>query len=132
MRQLLTAGWVVLIGLGLVTVVGADEPKRDTAAYVDDVDDPVIDEMEAANEAKVEAAKVKTEELLEAYHEAEKARTEPEQTLRFDLAGLVKPENPEAFSTRLALPADTAVSHRDVLELFRDVVHRVRDPPPSR
>ena len=101
MRQLLTAGWVVLIGLGLVTVVGADEPKRDTAAYVDDVDDPVIAEMEAANEAKVEAAKVKTEELLAAYREAEKARDEPEQRLRFDLAGLVKPESPEAFTTRI-------------------------------
>lgn len=55
MRQLLKAVWVTLIGLALATVLGADEPKRDSAFYVDDVDDPVIAEMEAANETAADA-----------------------------------------------------------------------------
>ena len=101
MRQL-----TVLVLLGAVSglaafVAGADEPKRDTAYYVDKYEDPVLKEMDEANEALEKAAKAKTEELLEAYREAEKERTEPKQKLRFDLGDLVKPTGPEAFTSRI-------------------------------
>ena len=99
MRQLFTAGVIVMVGAGLATVVAADEPQRDVATYVERYEDPVIKSMEDANDALKEAAAAKTAELLEAYKAAEKARTEPKQQLRFDLQGLVKPDNPEAFST---------------------------------
>jgi bleomycin hydrolase len=101
MRQQMVARCVTLIALGLAGAVVADEPNRDVAFYVDDIDDPVIADMEAANEAKAEAAKAKTEELLAAYRDAERARDEPEKRLRFDLEGLVQPESPDAFSTRI-------------------------------
>jgi hypothetical protein len=80
---------------------GADEPKRDTATHVDDVEDPVIAELEAADEARAEAARARTAELIAAYRDAEKARNAPEQRLRFDLSGLVQPASPDAFTTRV-------------------------------
>jgi bleomycin hydrolase len=101
MRQLVMIGALVVIGLGLVAAVAADEPKRDQAIYVDDSKDPVIEEMEQANEARAEAARAKTAELIAAYRDAEKARTEPEQRLRFDLSGLVKPPSPDAFTSKV-------------------------------
>jgi bleomycin hydrolase len=99
MRQLVTISALAMIGFGLAAV--ADEPKRDQAIYVDDYKDPVIKEMEQANEARAEAARAKTAELIAAYRDAEKARTEPEQRLRFDLSGLVKPPSPDAFTSKV-------------------------------
>jgi bleomycin hydrolase len=101
MRQLVTISALVVIGFGLVAAVAADEPKRDQAIYVDDYKDPVIEEMEQANQARAEAARAKTAELIAAYRDAETARTEPEQRLRFDLSGLVKPPSPDAFTSKV-------------------------------
>ncbi len=101
MRRLLTVGWVLVLGSGLVLAAGAAEPTRDEAFYVDKEKYPVIEELEAADEALKKAAMEKTEEILKAYRAAEKERTEPEQKLRFDLSGLVKPERPEAFTVRV-------------------------------
>ena len=100
MRLILSASLVVVIGLAMVGVGTADEPQRDVAVYVDKAEYPVIDELEAANETMIEAASAKTEEILAAYREAEKVRTEPVQKLRFDMPGIVKPEGPDAFTTR--------------------------------
>ena len=52
MRQLATIGLRVVVGFGLAAAAAADEPKRDQAIYVDDFKDPVIQEMEAANQAR--------------------------------------------------------------------------------
>jgi len=101
MRLIVSACLVVVIGLGTVGVGGADEPQRDVAVYVDKAEYPVIDELDAANEKMIEAAKAKTDEILAAYREAEKIRTEPAQKLRFDISGIVKPDGPEAFTTRM-------------------------------
>ena len=101
MRQLICTGLVFGLCLGVVTQVAGQETQRDTAFYVDKYEDPVIQEMEDANQALLEAAKAKTEEILAAYRDAEKARTEPKQKLRFDLEGLVKPSDPDDFSTRV-------------------------------
>jgi bleomycin hydrolase len=99
MRGFLALGLGVMVGVGSAALTGAQQPTRDVATYVDRFKDPVIEEMEDANDALEKAAEAKTEEILEAYREAEKARTEPEQQLRFDLEGLVKPDSPEAFTT---------------------------------
>ncbi len=101
MRQLATIGLLVVVGFGLAAAAAADEPKRDQAIYVDDFKDPVIQEMEQANEVRVEAARAKTAELIAAYRDAEKTRSEPEQRLRFDLSGLVKPPSPDAFTSKV-------------------------------
>lgn len=98
MRHLMAAGMVVVLGTGLALVAGAEEPKRDQAYYTDRYEDPVIKEMKDADEALVEAARAKTEELIKAYQEAEKERTEPKQQLRFDLSGVVRPDGPAAFT----------------------------------
>ncbi len=90
-----------LAGLVVAAAAAAQVPPRDVAGYVDKVKDPVIAEMEAANEADADAARAKTAEILAAEDAAEQARTEPERELRFDVSGVVRPEGPEAFSTRL-------------------------------
>ena len=97
MRLVFSVCLVVVIGLAMVGVGGADEPQRDVAVYVDKADYPVIDELDAANEKMIEVAKAKTEEILAAYREAEKMRTEPAQKLRFDISGIVvwKPRFPK-------------------------------------
>ncbi len=99
MRGFLALGLGVMVGIGSAALTGAQQPTRDVATYVDRYKDPVIEEMEDANDALKKAAEAKTEEMIEAYREAEKSRTEPEQQLRFDLEGLVKPDRPEAFTT---------------------------------
>ena len=98
MRHLIAAGVVMVLGMGLTVVVGAAEPHRDKAYYTDRYEDPVIKEMEDADEAAVEAARKKTEELVAAYKAAEEERTEPKQQLRFDLSGVVRPDGPSAFT----------------------------------
>jgi bleomycin hydrolase len=95
---------MVLVGVIFAVVAagaGADDPKRDTAIYVDKYEDPILEELEEADEALKEAALEKTEQLLEAYRQAEEERTEPKQKLRFDLGDLVKPAGPDAFTTRV-------------------------------
>ena len=99
MRELLGIGLCVVLGVGSTGIVGADEPPRDVAKYVDDYEDPVIKEMEEGNEAAEEAARAKTAELLRAYKDAEKERTEPEQRLRFDLSRITRPRGPDEFAT---------------------------------
>jgi len=101
MRWVILTSLVVVIGFSIVSAVGAEKPQMDVAVYVDKAEYPVIDELEKANDMLIEAAKAKTEEIIEAYREAEKIRTEPEKRLRFDLSGVVKPEGPEAFETRM-------------------------------
>jgi len=101
MRQLLFVSVMVGLCAGAATGVAAQEPERDTAFYVDKYEDPVIREMEEVDESLLEAAKAKTDEIIEAYGDAEKVRTEPVQKLRFDLDDLVKPASPDAFTTRV-------------------------------
>ncbi len=101
MRLILSSCLVVVIGLAAVGVGGAGEMQRDVVVYVEKPEYPVIDELEAANEALVEAANTKADEIIAAYREAEEARTEPAPKLRFDMSGIVRPEGPEAFTTRM-------------------------------
>ena len=53
--MILSSCLVVVIGLAAVGVGGAGEMQRDVVVYVEKPEYPVIDELEAANEALVEA-----------------------------------------------------------------------------
>lgn len=101
MRLMFSVSLGIVVVFGMLSIGFAAEPPKDEVVFVDQAEYPVIDELEAANEALIEAAKVKTEEILEAYRQAEKLRNEPKKKLRFDMAGIVKPESPEAFSSRV-------------------------------
>ncbi len=92
---------VVLVGLsGLTGLSWAEETPRDQAVYVERTGDPILDELKEREKAIIEEAKKKTEEILKAYREAEKVRTEPRQRLRFDVSGVKKPSSPDAFAAR--------------------------------
>lgn len=80
--------------------MSADDSQRDRARYVERSAYPILDELERREEAVVEEAKRKTEEILQSYREAEKARTDPRRRLRFDVSGVAKPTSPDAFATR--------------------------------
>lgn len=90
----------IVIGLAWSGTGFAGPDDRDQAVYVEKPVYPVIDELEAQNEALLEAAKAETEAIVEAYRAAEEVRHEPKQVLRFDLSDLVKPEGPEVFAER--------------------------------
>ncbi len=84
----------------LATVAAlAEEPARDRATYVQRYKDPVLEEMEAANDARREAAEKRTEEILAERKAADEQRDDEEQTLRFDLSQVARPAGPDAFAT---------------------------------
>ena len=99
MRQFLVIGCTMVVAMGLAAAIAADESHRDIAIDVDAYDDPVITSRDDENEALKEAAKATTAELVEAYKEARKARTEPEQRLRFHLDDL--PFSPTSWTIRV-------------------------------
>ncbi len=91
---------IVTVVLVLAAATGmAQDAARDVAVYVERYEDPILKEMDDRATELAEAAKAVTDEILAAYREAEKGRTEPQRQLRFDLAGLIRPEGPQAFTT---------------------------------
>ena len=98
----MTSRPLVLLGSILfATAAAAQQPASDVARYAEKVKDPVIREMRDRDAAAAEAAEAKTEEILAAEKAAEKARTEPERELRYDVSGIVRPSGPGAFTTNL-------------------------------
>lgn len=98
----------VLVGLAIPAFVlaatpdaAADEPRKDRLIYVEKTTYPVMDEMEAADEAMREAARAKTEEILARERERAEAREDARLELRVDLSGVDRPAGPEAFTSRV-------------------------------
>ncbi|MCP4901347.1 MAG: peptidase C1 [bacterium] len=95
---------IAAVVVGFVALAGlcwAEDVQRDQAVYVERTDDPILDKLKKRQKALVKEAEKKTEEILEAYREAEKARTEPRQRLRFDVSSIDKPSAPDAFTSRV-------------------------------
>jgi bleomycin hydrolase len=90
----------VAAAVAVVAVASAQEVPRDTAYYTEKTKDPVIEEMQQRDEDLVAAATAETERILAEYRAAEEERTEPEMRLRFDVADLVRPDSPDAFTDR--------------------------------
>ena len=76
----------------------ADEPAKDRVTYVEKTQYPVIDEMEARNEALREAAEAKTEEILTQVEAEAEARDKARLELRFDMSVIDRPSGPDAFA----------------------------------
>lgn len=88
-----------ILALGLAAAVPAQEQPKDRLTYVEKTKYPVIEEMEARNDALREAAEAKTEEILSRVKEAAKARDEAKLELRLDVSGIEKPAGPATFET---------------------------------
>lgn len=81
----------------LTGLVVAAEPERDHATYVPKTKYPVLEEMKERDKKLEEAAKKKTEEILEKIKAEEKEKKKQARELRFDVSGIERPESPAAF-----------------------------------
>ncbi|HPC81764.1 MAG TPA: C1 family peptidase [Thermoanaerobaculaceae bacterium] len=96
------------VALVLATGAAAAPPPTpapaDRAVYEPRHKDPVLEEMEKANEARDKAAS----EATDAIRAAQKARRDKERgsekTLRFDMSRIVKPASPAAFKQAFHFP----------------------------
>lgn len=75
----------------------APPPGPDKAVYVEKYKDPVLKEMEDANDTAAEAAEDATTTIQKKTKDADKARDDAERRLIMDFAGVEKPAGPEAF-----------------------------------
>ncbi len=95
----------VLAGIGALLLVGAaaaQEPDR--AKYEPKRQDPVLKEMEKADDAAREAAAAETSRIREEQEAAADQEKEAATVLRFDMADVVRPESPEAFDSAFHFP----------------------------
>jgi bleomycin hydrolase len=84
----------------LASYTVADEPQKDRVTYVEKTQYPVIDEMEARDDALREAAEAKTEEILAQVKADAEAREEAKLELRFDMSVIERPSGPAEFTTQ--------------------------------
>ena len=92
-----------LVGMMMVAaaVVNGQEARRDHVTYVERYQDPVLVEMEAANEALTSAAEAKTDEIVKRLKEEKKQREESRPKLRFPMQEIPRPAGPDGFATKL-------------------------------
>ena len=85
------------LGLLAVSLLMAQEARRDTVKYVPRYRDPVLEEMKEKNTKAKGEREAETRRIRDAQAEAKKAKREAEQQIRFDFTGIRKPESPDAF-----------------------------------
>ncbi len=100
MQSRVVTGLAIILILGTVAVPGFAEQKKDKLVYVEKAKYPVIEEMEAKNEALREAAEAKTAEILARVEEEAEARDDAKRELRFDISNIERPTGPEAFENQ--------------------------------
>jgi hypothetical protein len=91
----------VVLALLVASSLLAQDAERDTAIYVEKYEDPVLKEIKEAAETLADEAARKTEEILAKALEDKEQRKSQRRQLRFDLGHIVRPEGPQAFTTRL-------------------------------
>lgn len=94
-------GSLAFLALPLVAppALAADPPpERDRAVYVEKPKFVVIDEMKAENDRLRDEARRQTKEIQDAIEALRKKAADARRALRPDLATLVKPPSPNAFS----------------------------------
>ncbi len=96
----------ITVAIVVLTVpfLPAQTVDRDTASYVPATQYPLIEEMQERNRKLAEEAQAKTEEILAAIEEQEKAEAEAAEELRFDTSDIWRPEGPTAFEQAWHFP----------------------------
>jgi bleomycin hydrolase len=79
-------------------------PVGDQVVYRPKYNDPVLKEMEAADEARAKAADEATEAVRERQKQQSEAEKTAEATLRFDMSNLDKPASPAVFNAPFHFP----------------------------
>jgi len=100
MQSRIVAGLAITLTLVALAVPCTADQKKDQLTYVEKTQYPVIEEMEAHNEALREAAEAKSAEILARVKEAADARDDAKRELRFDISNIVRPTGPGAFETQ--------------------------------
>ncbi len=97
MRRIVIGALTVALAAALP--VAAQQSHRDRAKYVDRYHDPVLEEMRERDRKLEEAARKKTEEILEKIKAERKERRKKRPRLSFDMSHIPRPSGPEAFRT---------------------------------
>lgn len=79
-------------------------PPPDRAVYQPRYRDPVLKEMEDANEERAKQEAAATEAVRDAQKARDEAAKNEEQVLRFDMSRVVKPAGPETFTQAWHFP----------------------------
>jgi bleomycin hydrolase len=97
---------LIVLSLCLVTTspLAAQAPHRDRVRYVPEQRDPVIAEMEERNRRVREEQRAEAQRIRDAQAEAREKDKSEEKELRFDFAGIRKPESLDAFQTAFHFP----------------------------
>jgi bleomycin hydrolase len=100
MRKTTLTVLVLLVALPVAAAkpTPTPSPSRDEVKYVPRYQDPVLKEMEDADAAAKKAADEATAKVREEQKAKRDAEEKDDRTLRFDMAGVVKPASPEAFA----------------------------------
>jgi bleomycin hydrolase len=99
-------GFLAVVGACLLagSSAAAQEQHRDKVEYVSKQRDPVIAEMEEKNRRVREEQRAETQRIRNAQAEAQEKEKSEEKELRFDFAGIRKPESLDAFQTAFHFP----------------------------
>lgn len=77
--------------------VAGNDPDRNRAEYVEELEYPVLKEMREENREERERAREKTQQILDRIAEERERAQEDARELRFDLSDVQAPEDPEEF-----------------------------------
>ena len=100
MQSRIVADLAIILTLVALAVPCTADQKKDKLTYVEKTKYPVIEEMEAKNEALRAAAETKSAEILAKVKEASDARDDAKRELRFDISNIERPEGPGAFGAQ--------------------------------
>jgi bleomycin hydrolase len=100
MQSRIVADLAITLTLVALAVPCTADQKKDKLTYVEKTKYPVIEEMEAKNEALRAAAETKSAEILAQVKEAAEARDDAKLELRFDISNIERPAGPAAFEAQ--------------------------------
>jgi hypothetical protein len=95
-RSILMAA-LLLGGAALPALAQAGPQKPDRAKYIPHVQDPVLQQMEAADRKAEADAAAKTQAIQAQQDAFKKQEREARKDLSFDMSGIVKPASPADF-----------------------------------
>lgn len=94
----------IFLFLLISSFVFSQVPQKDKAVYKERYRDPVLKEMEEANNKLKEEENKKTEEIQNKIKEEKKKEREEKKVLKVDMTGIIKPENPDIFQKTFHFP----------------------------
>jgi bleomycin hydrolase len=94
----------IFLFLLLSSFIFSQVPQKDKAVYKEKYKDPVLKEMEDANDKSKEEEEKKTKEIQDKIKEEKKKEKEEKKVLKVDFSNIKKPENLDVFQKVFHFP----------------------------